>query len=124
MTWTRKAKMDFYWSRRRAAVKQYKQFAQTLGTSEKRAKAKALKDLKREYAARKKGYNEINKRDAKIQKLSNKANLSKSEQRQLEKMLGQQSKQIVKVNERWQGFENEIGFEPVGADSERSQRNT
>ena len=116
--------MDFYWSRRRAAVKQYKQFAETLGTSPKAARKKAIRDLSREYAARKKGYDEINKRDTQIQKLQNKPNLTKGERTKLEKLLGQQNKQIIKVNERWQSFENEIGFEPVGADSERSQRNT
>ena len=124
MVWSRKAKLDFYWARRRAAANTYTQYAKTLGTSVKRAKAKAAKDVSREYQKRKEGYKKINQLDKKIQKLSNKSNLSKREERQLEVMLAKQNKQIIKVNERWQSFENEIGFEPIGADSERSQRNT
>lgn len=122
MVWSRKAKLDFYWARRRAAKATYVKHAKTLGVSTKRAAKKAAKDVSRAYARRKEGYKKINKMSREIQKLSSKSDLTPRQQRKLEVLLSRQSTAIGKVNEQWLEFERQIEFKPIGADSERAQR--
>lgn len=127
MVWTRKAKVNFYWARQRKATESYVQAAGLLGTSTKRAKTKARKDTSRALAARKTGYKEINKIDRQLVRLQKQA-LTKGfdarTDRKIQRLTKKQNAMIVKVNEKWQKFEHDIGFKPIGDEDERSKRDT
>src|SRR3989337_1001690 len=100
MVWTRKGKTDFYWARRRQADKLYAGYAETLGTSVKRAKAKARKDVSHAYQQRKEGFAQVNRYDKQINRINSKENLTKSETRKLEILLAKKQNLAVKTQEK------------------------
>lgn len=127
MVWTRKAKLNFYWARRRKANESFVQAAELLGTSVKRAKIKARKETSRALSDRKTGYKEINRIDRQLIKLQTQA-LTKGfdarTDRKIQRLTKKQNAMIVKVNDKWNSFEHRIGFKPIGDEDERSKRDT
>lgn len=132
MVWTRKSKLDFYWKRRRKAVEYYEKAAETLGTSKKVARKKAIKAVSTEYKKRKANFAKINKlekqikrQQTKIEKLESKGKAVKTEQRKLETMRKNQDKLVVKTNAQWSKFESKIEYVTGGMqDEERVTKGT
>lgn len=127
MVWTTKAKRNFYWTRRKKATESFVQAAGLLGTSVKVARKKASKATSRALAGRKEGYKEINKIDRQLIRLQKQAltkGFNARTDRKIQRLTKKQNAMIVKVNEKWQKFEHDIGFKPIGDEDERSKRDT
>lgn len=118
MVWTKKAKLDFYWNRRRKAVSTYTNAAILLGTSTKRAKQRAIKEVSKEYKIRKQNYKDINKLEKQINKIKKVEIKTRTQEKQIEKLMKQQAKLIVKTTNRWNVFEEKIQYKSKGAQDE------
>lgn len=119
MVWTRKAKIDFYWNRRRKAVETYVNAAKLLGTSTKRARKKAILETSKAYKVRKENFYNINRMEKQIKKLNN-VTRDKKQEKQLQQIIKKQAKLISKTTEKWTIFEQKINYQTKGAQDEET----
>lgn len=124
MVWSRKAKIDFYWKRRRQATKKYVEAATLLGTSIRRAKIKARKDFTIQFRIYRLNTKKLNRTTRQIERLNKKGALSAEDARQLQRLEARENRLVAKIHRQWDTYMIKIGFKPVGDEDERSQRNT
>jgi len=123
MGWSRKAKVSYYWIRRRQAVKEYTEAAVLLGTSVKAAKKRAIKQFGKEYRMRREDLRKANVLQHKIEKLQ-KGSPTVKRAKKMARFEKQKKKIIAQTTQRWDSYMFKIKFKPVGDEDERSKRDT
>lgn len=114
MGWTTKAKKNYYYERKKAAYKFAKDYGALFGLKPKTATKRIIKQFGKEYKLFKKNTAKINRLDRQINRLTKKSKLSKKDNLKLKSLSKAQAKLVVRTNQRWNEYQNKIGFKSAG----------